>query len=80
MLGCSEDGLAWLVEDLLGDRIPFAGLDFLGGPNEKRIFFDGPGHPFFTFQQIQILEVQKLWLFPEEDEGEVIPKFGALNI
>ena len=74
LLGSSEMLFAGVVVHPLRYFVPSPLLLFLQGLQQVLVFTLGPTFPLLGFDHIQVLELQKMRVFVEKDEGEVVPK------
>lgn len=74
LLGTPEVLFAGVVVHPLRYFVPSPLLLFLKGLQQVLVFTLRPTFPLFGFEHIEVLELQKIRVFAEKDEGEVIPK------
>lgn len=74
LLGTPEVLFSGVVVHPLRYFVPSPLLLFLEGLQQVLVFTLRPTFPLFGFEHIEVLELQKIRVFAEKDEGEVIPK------
>lgn len=73
LLGAPEVLFAGVVVHPLRYFIPPPLLLFLQGLQQILVFTFRPTFSLFRFDHVEVLELQKIRVFVEKDEGEVIP-------
>lgn len=79
VFGSPKNFLPRLVKHLLRDCVPLSRLEFEGALGEEVVLLGSPGDPGFVLEEIEVLEVEKLGFFVEEDGGEDLPGAWGLS-
>lgn len=74
LLGSSEVLFVGIVVHPLRYLVPSPLLLFFQGLEQVLVFTLGPTFPLFRFDHIQVLKLEKIWIFVEKDEGQLIPE------